>query len=864
MTIGLMLSNLILGPLKLLMEVIFALANRILDTGMSIVVLSLTVNILVLPLYRRADAIQKESQRKEAMLADRVKRIKAAFKGDEQYMILQTYYRQNHYSPLYALRGALPLLLQIPFFIAAYQFLSRLGSLQNASLGPIQDLSQPDRLLQISGMTLNLLPILMTAINLLSGALYLNEAPLKTKIQTMGMALVFLVLLYGSPAGLTFYWTLNNLFSLMKNILARMFPGKKATLPVPNILSKKPCPGLFFLCAALLAILTGLLIPSAVLAASPQEFIEYITDLHPVWYAVQSGILATGTFVLWLGVYYALVSNPVKKAMEIGVWVLFGIFLVNYLFFRNNLGTISSTLKYDRTPTFSTEQKLVNLAVLLPVSGGLILLLLKKEQLVRSLAMTTVLVMCCMGVRNLWIVGRSAAESYRVMERNYSGAEEIPISRTGKNVVLLMLDRAVSSYIPCILYEKPELKEIYSGFVYYPNTLSFGMHTNLGSPALFGGYEYTPSAMNARDSIPLRDKHNEALLLLPTLFSQQGYKVSVFDMPYPGNYTEAGDYTIYDDLPDTNARQLYGQPDLNGIYETAENIRLRNFFCYSISMTVPTALYGTVYSMGSYNQARQSATMFSVKGDRQIYTDYEIRPEFMTHYEVLKKLPEMTRLQEDGNTLLVMVNRTSHAPTLLKEPEYIPGDISGNAAYDEAHADRFLAGPLALSAEGEYQMAHYDVNMAAILLVGDWLEQLKEMGVYDNTRIIIVSDHGGYSLQQITEGILDSGEDIMGYNPLLMVKDFGATGEIITDTSFMTNADAPSLAMDSVIENPVNPFTGKAIDCTEKEKPQYVSISHSYEVAKNHGTTFNSSPWYKVMPGGETLFDTSRWIYQEE
>ena len=119
MTAGTMLSNLILGPLKLLMEVVFSLANRVADTGWSIAVLSLTVNILVLPLYRRADAVQKEAQQKEAMLTPMIRHIKADFKGDEQYMILQTYYRQNHYSPLYVLKGALPLLLQIPFFIAA-------------------------------------------------------------------------------------------------------------------------------------------------------------------------------------------------------------------------------------------------------------------------------------------------------------------------------------------------------------------------------------------------------------------------------------------------------------------------------------------------------------------------------------------------------------------------------------------------------------------------------------------------------------------------------------------------------------------------------------------------------------------------
>jgi arylsulfatase A-like enzyme len=37
---------------------------------------------------------------------------------------------------------------------------------------------------------------------------------------------------------------------------------------------------------------------------------------------------------------------------------------------------------------------------------------------------------------------------------------------------------------------------------------------------------------------------------------------------------------------------------------------------------------------------------------------------------------------------------------------------------------------------------HYHSNMATMLRVGEWMDYLKEQGVYDNTRIIIVADHG--------------------------------------------------------------------------------------------------------------------------
>ena len=869
MTVGIILSNLILGPLKLLMEVIFSLVNRVLDVSGSIIVLSLTVNILVLPLYRRADAIQMETREKEAMILPGIRHIKSVFKGDEQFMILQTYYRQNHYNPLYVLKGILPLLLQLPFFIAAYQFLSRLGCLQGHSLGPIQDLSLPDRIINVGGITLNLLPILMTIINLISGMFYAEYMTAKAKIQLMIMALFFLVLLYHSPAGLVFYWTMNNLFSLVKNLLQKLFPNGIRTIGRKRkLLQGVPRPGLFFLLALLPTILTGFLIPSAVLAASPQEFISYPSDPNPLWYAVNAMLLATGTFVVWGGVYYALGSKYEKRGLEICAWVFFGVSLLNYFFFHNNLGNISSILIYDITPEFTTKQKLINLGVLFLTGAILGLMFIKKENLVKVMAFTIAMAMLGMSAQNLWKVYEESETVYRAQERYYRGNAEIPLSRKGRNVVIFMLDRAVSSYLPCIFYEKPELKDMYSGFVYYPNTLSFGAHTNIAIPALFGGYEYTPKRINERNRELLQDKHNEALLLMPTIFCRQGCQVTVFDAPYPGNYTNAGDYSLYDSLPGVNARKLFGAAETSGLWERFENVRLRNIFCYSLSMIVPTVLYGTVYNMGYYNRAAGSATLFSVNRELPSadYSNMERDLTFLMEYEVLRSLGNLTKVHDySRDTLLMLDNGATHEQTILQEPEYYPVRNPNNDAYDEIHADRFLAGSCAIRMDTDFQMAHYHVNMAALMLIGDWLTQLKELGVYDNTRIIIVSDHGGYKLFQIEEGRLsESGEDIATYNPLLLVKDFGARGAICTDTSFMTNADVPILAMEDLINNPVNPFTGNQVNNEAKQAIQYVSISHSNNINSNNGTTYDIGRWYAVMPGGETLFDSSRWVLQEE
>ena len=87
------------------------------NSGLSIIVLSLCMNLLLLPLYNRADAIQEAEREKEKSLSRWVDHIKKTFSGDERFMLLQTYYRQNNYKPYHALKGLLPLVQEPPLVL---------------------------------------------------------------------------------------------------------------------------------------------------------------------------------------------------------------------------------------------------------------------------------------------------------------------------------------------------------------------------------------------------------------------------------------------------------------------------------------------------------------------------------------------------------------------------------------------------------------------------------------------------------------------------------------------------------------------------------------------------------------------------
>ena len=298
-----------------------------------------------------------------------IDQIKKMFKGDERFMMLQTYYRQNSYSPLSVLKSSVSLMLQIPFFLAAYRMLHDNMYLVGASFGPIKDLGSPDALLAFGSVTVNVLPFVMTAINLLSAAVYANKMPAKSKVQLFIMAALFLVLLYNSPSGMVLYWTCNNLFSLVKNIVMKIISGKKkpakaakAEKTAKAVKDTKAYKGLFIFSCIACAALAGIYLPMSVLAASPEEFVDMQTLAHPMVYVLRSAVMATGLFVIWPSVFRAMASEKGKKIISFVMFALAACIVVNSHLFSNGYGMMSNVLVYDVFPVFETNTKLISLA----------------------------------------------------------------------------------------------------------------------------------------------------------------------------------------------------------------------------------------------------------------------------------------------------------------------------------------------------------------------------------------------------------------------------------------------------------------------------------------------------------------------
>ena len=871
----------VIRPLEILFELFF---NKIFvethNYGVTIIFLSILVNLLVLPLYSRADKIQKEEERKYKSINRWESHIKKSFKGDERFMMLQAYYRQNNYKPYYSLKNIIPLFLEIPFFIAAFRFLSGLIILQGVNFSFIKDLSQPDAAFSIGDVSINILPILMTAINIVSSLIYGRDSSLKNKIQMYIMAIVFLALLYNSPSCLCLYWTMNNVFSLFKNVIYLFIDKLKARLKdkkdkkeiKEGVYPNKAMVAVFISSAVFISLLLGVYIPAMAIGSSPEEFCNMAgaTVINPNIYILYNFLISIGFFLFWGGVIFFLASKKNKYIVSYVILSFSVISLINVSSI-NEKERLNKYLLFDGGldyPKYYTVQGIV----IILASLLLCFLVIKKYNkfpiYVMSVGIVVTLIMTVGKIKAISNAYLYVNEIHTINDKS----PEITLSKYGKNVIVIMMDRMNSLYIPYLINEKPELTEKFKGFTYYPNCVTLGSSTNTGSPGLYGGYEYTPEEMNKRNDVLLKDKHNEAIKLMPVLFNNNDYDVTVCDPTY-ADYHWIPDLRVFDDYPEINKYITMGKlNDVDTTFLCDYKIK-RNLFFYSLIKISPTFLRSYIYDYGNYNEPYYVIGV-SYQSKATNHSAIGILDGFYNSYRVLDNLDSITKISDEkSNTFLMMSNDVTHEPMMLQEPDYVIEDFVDNYEYDKNHSIRTDGSgnelkifTIETNTENDHRrIIDYESNMAAMLKLGEYFDFLRENEVYDNTRIIIVSDHSGDSWldkNYIYDLSFPDGSsstfDLYRMQSTLLVKDFDSK-EFIIDNSFMTNADVPTLATEELIDNPQNPFTGKSINSDRKKEGNLqLQANHIWSTDINNGYTYLPEHWFTVH---DNIFDKNNWSY---
>ena len=342
-----------------------------------------------------------------------------------------------------------------------------------------------------------------------------------------------------------------------------------------------------------------------------------------------------------------------------------------------------------------------------------------------------------------------------------------------KNILVIFSDTVQSDNFTQALKDFPELRDDFSGFTFYENTLSVANITFGSAPAISGGAHYSPDKINAR-----KQAHNitiegtSAVANSANAFSNAGFSVAL-GTSYPSNDTllaKAVNKDVF--IFPQNKHHIWGdfyRQNFQSKHIDADNRPIGELLSYGLFRASPYIFRTRIYLLGGWifgnsiyanhlqHTTNQAGVFLALA--KHIRVD-SAKPTFKFVYEGLEHFPWMLRYEHNCKPIETIIQYRSK---LINNKD------------DLAYSNHLC----------------YVKNLLA------YLNALKNAGIYDNTKIIIVSDHGNGGL----------GAKIINFpiraarnsHIFFMVKNFGAKGKLkIDNETFITNADTMAVACDEI------------------------------------------------------------------
>ncbi len=877
--------------------------------GAGLILVSLAVNILVLPLYHVAEVWQDAERAVQNRMAWQTARIKKVFRGKERFLLMQELYRQHHYHPIMAVRTSVGVLIQIPFFFAAFHLLNNYAPMQGVSLGPIADLGKPDALC----FGLNVLPFLMTAINLFSAQIYTTRLSRRDKIQAYGLAAVFLVLLYSSAAGLLFYWTWNNIFALLKNIVYERLgifghgqegkngSEKKWYAPMTSALSRMPeklknarldilhaafillAIGFFLFWRGALRhhpdysfVMSAMLFGAAILVLVLGYFAKEHLALRkiallPALVGILGAVVLTYLYAKYgfsqksskkialhlgglgilsvCGLYYDVVAgwissfakrigtnalvvraslwvnqsnvffhrslvlksllliafcifvyspsriivadeafqNSIVFAMLTGGFILtivlpyivwkiapriikiilgyiysiIAIICVTYTFFLiKDYGVLKNLIFEYSDKIFNISYIIIDIIVISSlIIAQIILILYNKKILNTIISISIVGAVCFSGIS----YGKILFDFDGQQNDTQLKSKYIHLSKEKNNILVIMIDSFTGDHMYKILKERPEILFGFDGFTWYPDTISAANCTSMSLPSLIGGENIAAYNLVTDDGKSLEEKVDKEIRVFFEYLHKKNFSTKIvasseINFISKQNYVESDiSLKLYPYSSDKSA-DVY-----NGVFS----------MLFGLFEALPWSSRHLIYKDGSWNISVKKRTSRLVGGEHQYYT--------------MKKLPDITDTNSKNSHYIFFTSLLAHSPWVIN-PETLTPMKGDPCPETKKYAER-LDGVIP---------EHYYAEQATLKLLSIYFEWLKREGVYDNTCIIVVSDHDDGDSQTLAAafGTPNPKFSFFPASPcaLLMVKPLQSHGELQVSDALMSTTDVRKIA----------------------------------------------------------------------
>ncbi|HEX4120022.1 MAG TPA: membrane protein insertase YidC [Verrucomicrobiae bacterium] len=220
---------------KLLLISMNGLHDLGLQYGLTVIAITVILKLVFWPITKAGIRSQKRMQ----ALQPQLKAIGDKYKDDpmKKHQKTSEFLKEQKVSQF---GSCLPTVLQIPVFLGFYYMLRSAIELRGAHFLWAYDLSQPDTVAYIGGFPINPLPLIMGVSQLWQSQLTPPSPGMDPGQQKMMrfMPVLFIAMFYRMSAGLTLYWTVSNLLSILQTTLTRNI-GDENPLPATVAVKKR-------------------------------------------------------------------------------------------------------------------------------------------------------------------------------------------------------------------------------------------------------------------------------------------------------------------------------------------------------------------------------------------------------------------------------------------------------------------------------------------------------------------------------------------------------------------------------------------------------------------------------------------------
>lgn len=200
---------------KLLLLLMLGIHKVIPSWGLTIIVITAIIKLLLWPLTNS----QVRSAKRMNEIQKPLKDLKAKHTGNPQKLQSETMklFKEHKINPA---AGCLPLIIQLPLFIGFYFMLRTCSEIRFQKFLWISDLSVSDTVFYIASFPINIMPLIMAVTMFIQ--MRMTPTPTTDAVQQkmmQFMPLLFVIFCYHLPSALTLYWTAQNIFTIVQQLL---------------------------------------------------------------------------------------------------------------------------------------------------------------------------------------------------------------------------------------------------------------------------------------------------------------------------------------------------------------------------------------------------------------------------------------------------------------------------------------------------------------------------------------------------------------------------------------------------------------------------------------------------------------------